>query len=221
MGWGRIKAGGRPPATGNSGDRYRRVEAQLASSARTTPQSASAPVPPSAEQDDLGGGGEWSERDDPGSLETAAEGNSGKHIRIVDWYLLGYAVFSTPLIGFLALIFVPRGLTLAALGLFYLWIIALELRGVKVSGTKIRFPVRLQLYGPYPFPMYLRTIRMDAASEATAETRHTAPFGSLRIMYITGDFGQAKVWFASKGYRDRLFNVLRSRGGHIRQYRGR
>jgi hypothetical protein len=162
-------------------------------------------------------------------LETQA---ARRQIRIIDWGFLFYNLLYIPILLLLLLADAfrnsgatdlrPLAMIVAIPALFTAF---LELRGVSIKATKLAYPVRIQIYGPFAFPLFRRTIDLEGATEATADTQYQnvrfRELSKLRIVYISGDFMQARIWFSSKGRRDWLFSQLRAAAPHIRQYRGR
>ena len=64
-------------------------------------------------------------------------------------------------------------------------------------------------------PLFRRTLNISEVLQAS--TARTA--GGYPIAYLSGEFGQAKILFDSKGGRDRLFAVLVKRFPHIKVHR--
>jgi hypothetical protein len=112
----------------------------------------------------------------------------------------------------------------------------LELQGVAINENIIVYPVRIGVLTIIPFPIFRRSFRLDTAINATADTittysgrgrvktvygRSRSQTFRQRLMYISGEGGQAKLWFSSKAGRDRLFALIQYYAPHIRKFRGR
>jgi uncharacterized membrane protein len=173
-----------------------------------------------------------SKKNDPTERHNGVERVERRPVRIIDWGFLLYDLLYIPV---LLLILVGDGFRgSSAAGLQKMWMIVaipaifttlLEFLGTSINSMKLTYPVRIQIYGPFAFPIFMRTIDLQKAAEATADTQYQnvrfRELNKLRIMYISGDFMQAKIWFSSKGRRDWLFSQLHAVAPHIRQYRGR
>ncbi len=112
---------------------------------------------------------------------------------------------------------VVASLFFAFIGLLLLypaWIFYLELRGVRVTDKFISYPVRLGL-GPGIFPLFPKSIPMEEVLQASSLRKKRG----IMIAYLSGEFGEAKIVFDTKGGRDRLFTLLKEKFPHIKIYR--
>jgi hypothetical protein len=99
-------------------------------------------------------------------------------------------------------------------GLYCAWGFFLEVRGVRVSDKTISYPVRLGIDEGI-FPLFPKSIPMEQVIQASSLRKKRG----IRIAYLSGEFGQAKILFDTKGGRDRLFVLLTTKFPHVKIYR--
>jgi hypothetical protein len=139
---------------------------------------------------------------------------------IRNWYLLLGALGAACLGLFFLLALVAsehdQAAALVALvfDLYSLWAFVLELRGVRVTDDTVTYPVRLGIESGI-FPLFRKTILMAHVLQASSLRRQHG----MRVAYVSGEFGQAKILFDTKGGRDRFFAVLTSKFPHVKIYR--
>jgi hypothetical protein len=138
---------------------------------------------------------------------------------IRNWYLLlgSLAVACYGLFLFCSLVGISRdqGATVfALLSLYSLWSFYLEFLGVRISNGTLSYPVRLGS-GNGIIPLFHKSVSMKHVLQASSLRK----MGGIRVAYLSGEFGQAKVVFDTKGGRDRLFAVLTTKFPHIKIYR--
>ena len=137
---------------------------------------------------------------------------------IRNWYLLfGFLLMTC----FGAVVFLAvmneDGLDASLAGIIFclygLWSFYLEVLGVRFTGPTVAYPVRLGL-GSGIFPLFRKSIAMQDVLQASS-----LKTAGIWIAYLSGEFGQAKILFDTKGGRDRFFAILTSRVPHIKIYR--
>jgi hypothetical protein len=139
---------------------------------------------------------------------------------IRNWYFLCSALTATCFVLLILQDSVRRSgdldlkVLLSACGAYLLWLIYLEAHGVQVGQDTLTYPVRLGI-GRGILPLFCKIVPMQQVLEASSlREAH-----GLRIAYLSGEFGQAKILFDTKAGRDRLFAVVKSKFPHIKVYR--
>ena len=145
---------------------------------------------------------------------------------IRNWYLLFGSLLVTCTCLFFSLLFVAltagngnQDVAIFAfgsllLGLYAAWSFYLELRGVRVTDKFISYPVRLGIDAGI-LPLFPKSIPMDEVLQASSLRKKRGKM----IAYMSGEFGEAKIVFDTKGGRDRLFALLSTKFPHIKIYR--
>jgi hypothetical protein len=139
---------------------------------------------------------------------------------IRNWYLLFGALLITCVSLFFVLSSIGSGhdpgadVFIAVLGFYSLWCLLLETLGVRISEDSVTYPVRLGTYAGV-FPLFQKKIPMLDVLQASS----TMERNGMRIAYLSGEFGQAKILFDTKGGRDRFFAVLNKRFPRVKIYR--
>lgn len=98
--------------------------------------------------------------------------------------------------------------------LYVSWAFYVEICGVRVAPSFIDYPVRLGIDAGV-FPLFRR--RLETAEIAQGSSQRGP--GSVYKVYLSGEFGQAKLVFDTKGGRDRLFAIIQTRYPKIRIFR--
>jgi hypothetical protein len=98
-----------------------------------------------------------------------------------------------------------------------IWRMYQENKGVLVTRETITYPVRLGTYGI--FPLYRNTVRIDRVLDASPLKVHEGTYKYSHVAYLSGEFGEAKIFFESKGGRDRLLAILKTRFPKVSRYR--
>ena len=139
---------------------------------------------------------------------------------IRNWNLIvGWAILILCILFFSTMLAVQpdtRGLSVVGLfaALYFVWAFALECGGVRVGSGTLSYPVRLGS-DHFAMPIFRRSIALGEVLQASG---HNVRQGA-RIVYLSGEFGQAKVHFDTKGGRDRLFALLREHFPEVRVLR--
>ncbi len=139
---------------------------------------------------------------------------------IRNWYLLLGTIAATCVgaVLFVSLIGTGRDQGPAifglCVGLYGLWSFYLELLGVRIFQDVVSYPVRLGL-GTGIFPLFRKSVSAGTVLQASSLTK---PYG-MKVAYLSGEFGQAKILFDTKGGRDRFFAVVASKFRHIKIFR--
>lgn len=147
---------------------------------------------------------------------------AGGEVVIRNWYLVTGALAG--LVFSVAIFLAVRGdrgsdsfgvevLCLPA-ALFFLYSFYLEILGVTMGHPGIIYPVRVGL-GDGLFPLFRGSVRVDDVLQASS-LRKTR---GMYVAYLSGEFGEAKILFDTKGGRDRFFAVLNKRHPNIKIYR--
>ena len=130
------------------------------------------------------------------------------------WYLLLAQAFAC----FVVMLFVLVNPALIVpglpLGLYFLWCLYLEVLGVSVAEDSVTYPVRLGIDTGI-FPLFRKTVQMSNVLQASSRREKEG----IRIAYLSGEFGQAKLLFDTKGGRDRFFAILNTRFPNVKIYR--
>lgn len=138
---------------------------------------------------------------------------------IRNWYL----VFGELAIALIAMVFcvgtilgTDRFLSAFGLTLFVYccWGCYVESLGTRVNEDSVVYTVRLGI-SLGVLPLFRRTLSINEVLQASG----TRTEGGYRVAYLTGEFGQAKILFDSKGGRDRFFAILSKRFPHIKVHR--
>lgn len=100
----------------------------------------------------------------------------------------------------------------AILGCSYIcWGTYLEWTGVRVGSQSISYPIRLG-FDIDVVPLFRKSVLMSEVLEASSLTLKKG----ARAVYLSGEFGQAKIVFDTKGGRDRLLALIAERYPSIR-----
>lgn len=138
---------------------------------------------------------------------------------IRNWYLLFGAASSSVVCFASFLAFIndihgePMSLLFFVVAIYSLWAFYLEVRGVRVTKDAVVYTVRLGVESGV-FPLFPKRIPMASVLHASSLRKN-----GMRIAYISGEFGQAKILFDTKGGRDRFFAILSKRFPRIKVYR--
>ena len=94
------------------------------------------------------------------------------------------------------------------------WGFHLEWAGVRIGNGSLSYPVRLG-FDVGIAPLFRKAVPMSDVLEASSLTLKNG----ARAVYLSGEFGQAKLLFDTKGGRDRLLALLKARFPEIKIYR--
>jgi hypothetical protein len=148
-----------------------------------------------------------------------ARGSGGEAI-IRNWYLICTFAAATALVLFWAYDGGSSQRSLGGAGLLYLcaiwglWSLYLEARGVVVGFDRVTYPIRLGIDSGV-LPLFQRTLLTSDIQQASTQRM---PHGAYKV-YLSGEFGQAKLVFDTKGGRDRLLTIMNTRFPQIRIFR--
>lgn len=94
------------------------------------------------------------------------------------------------------------------------WGSYVESQGTRINAHSVIYTVRLGLTLGV-LPLFRRTLSIDEVLEASC----TRTEGGYRVAHLSGEFGQAKIVFDSKGGRDRFFAILGKRFPQVKVHR--
>lgn len=69
------------------------------------------------------------------------------------------------------------------------------------------------------FPLWRQTVRMDQVKTASPMPVHEGTYQYSHVVYLSGEFGLAKIFFEAKGGRDHLLAILKTRFPKVAPYR--
>jgi hypothetical protein len=98
--------------------------------------------------------------------------------------------------------------------LYFSYAIYLEALGIVVSNSKVIYPIRIGFRDGW-MPLFRRIVSAEDVLQVSSQRRP----GGMYVAYLSGEFGEARIVFDTKGGRDRFFAVLHKRIPRIKIYR--
>lgn len=147
---------------------------------------------------------------------------------IRNWYLLLRALAASFFVLFIIVPYLILTMTLSKgdvsvtlvwfilflfVGLYSVWCLCLEVLGVRITNNIITYAVRLGTDGA--LPLFRKTVRMAHVLDGS----HKKIRKGMYVVYLSGEFGEAKILFDTKGGRDRLLAILRERFPDVKRFR--